>query len=90
MLIMVIERFKDIDAIRARMLGEGRMMGEGVAYVDSWIEEGGARCFQLMEAESPEALQPWMDRWADLMDFELQPVLQSKSFWAKREGGSEG
>lgn len=90
MLIMVIERFKDTAAIRARMLEQGRMMPEGVRYVDSWIEEAGVsapgpRCFQLMEAESPAALQPWIDRWSDLMEFELRPVLQSKDFWAAYE-----
>jgi hypothetical protein len=83
MLFMVIERFKSGDAKPAgeRFRREGRMLPDDVDYVASWVEEAGSRCFQLMEAPSREALTPWMARWADLVEFEVSPVLTSSEFW---------
>jgi hypothetical protein len=85
MLLMVIERFKDgnAKAVGERFRLSGRMMPEGVAYVASWLDPAGTQCFQLMEAPDPEALKPWTDRWDDLMDFEVIPVLTSAEFWAR-------
>ena len=82
MLLMVVEHFKQgPKPVGERWREKGRMMPEGVVYHASWIEPDGSRCFQLMEAESPEALRPWMERWSDLMDFEVTPVLSSADFW---------
>ncbi len=83
MLFMVIERFKGGDAKRVgeRFGRNGRMLPEDVSYVASWVEEGGSRCFQLMKAPNREALAPWMARWADLVEFEVSPVLTSSDFW---------
>jgi hypothetical protein len=85
MLFMVIEHFKDGDPRPAgeRYKRMGRMLPEGVAYLASWVEPGGARCFQMMEAESPELLQVWVGRWDDLVRFEIIPVLTSQEFWAR-------
>ena len=83
MLLMVIERFKQGPApVGERWRKQGRMMPEGVEYLASWLTPDGQTCFQLMQAESPEALAPWMERWADLAEFEVTPVLTSKDFWA--------
>lgn len=83
MLLMVVETFKQgAGPVGERFRELGRMMPEGVVYHASWLEPSGERCFQLMEAESPEALQPWIDRWSDLMEFEVSPVLTSAQFWA--------
>jgi hypothetical protein len=84
MLFMVIEHFKDAAAVGARFEAKGRMLPDGVVYHASWVEPGGARCFQLMEAPSAEALQAWTRRWEDLADFEIVPVLTSQEFWGKR------
>jgi hypothetical protein len=65
----------------------GRMLPDGVTYHASWVEPSGARCFQIMEAASPELLQTWVSRWSDLVDFEIVPVQTSAEFWAK--AGSE-
>jgi hypothetical protein len=80
MLFMVIERFKNRDAkaVYARFRDQGRMMPDGLQYVGSWIEASFDRCFQVMECEDERLLHQWADRWADLMDFELVPVLTSQ------------
>jgi len=78
---MVIERFKDTEAVRDRFSREGRLLPTSVTYCDSWVELGTGRCFQLMEANSQDALQPWIERWEDLVDFEIVPVESSSEFW---------
>ena len=87
MLFMVIERFKDGDArlIGARFKRQGRMLPEGVVYRASWVDAQGARCFQIMEAPRGELLEAWMERWKDLVDFEVIPVMTSADFWKQRE-----
>lgn len=84
MLFMVIEHFKDVAAIAERFQRKGRMLPDGVTYHASWVEPGGARCFQVMEADSAEELQPWIDAWKDLARFEVIPVLTAADFWAGR------
>ncbi len=85
MLFMVIETFKDTDAIGERFRRLGRMLPEGVSYHASWIDGPRSRCFQLMEAPDAQALAPWISRWNDLMEFEVVPVLTSAEFWAARK-----
>jgi len=89
MLFMIIERFKNRDSkpIGERFKRKGRMMPEGVVYHASWIDPAGARCFQIMEADSVEPLEQWASRWADLADFEIVPVLTSQDYWAAQETG---
>ena len=52
-------------------------MPEGLVYVNSWIEVGMDRCFQVMEAEDLILLQEWIKNWGDLVDFEVVPVVTS-------------
>jgi Domain of unknown function (DUF3303) len=80
MLFMVIERFKDRDPapVYARFREHGRMMPDGLRYVDSWIEVNFDRCFQLMECDDMIVLQRWILHWRDLMDFEIVPVTSSQ------------
>ena len=79
MLFMVIERFKDGDAgaVYRRFRERGRMLPEGLRYVESWTETCFVRCFQLMECEDPELFREWAARWEDLVEFEIVPVLTS-------------
>jgi hypothetical protein len=84
MLFMVIEQFRNDDPlpVRARFRERGRMLPDGVIYHASWIDAARARCFQVMEAEDAAALQPWIDAWADIVDFDVVPVLASPDYWA--------
>ncbi len=85
MLFMVIERFKNGDPkpVGERFRRSGRMLPEEVAYHASWVDSTGARCFQIMEAPRREALDAWVKRWSDLIDFEIAPVQTSGEFWDK-------
>jgi len=62
------------------------MLPEGVTYHASWVDSGGTRCFQVMEAADIELLNSWVRRWDDLIDFEIVSVLPSSDFWAKALG----
>ena len=81
MLFMVIERFKDRDPspIYARLRERGRVLPAGVQYVDSWIEANFDRCFQIVECDDVVHLQRWVLQWRDLVEFEIVPVLPSKT-----------
>jgi Protein of unknown function (DUF3303) len=79
-LYMVIEQYKSGPGpVYERAASQGRMMPEGLRYIDSWVVDDGrlSRCFQLMETDSPELLDAWRARWADLVDFEVFPVITS-------------
>ena len=80
MLFMVIEHFKNRDAvpIYRRFNEQGRMMPEGLNYVASWVEANFDRCFQLMECDDLCLLQQWVLEWQDLGEFEIVPVVSSK------------
>jgi hypothetical protein len=89
MLFMVIERFRHHDgaAVYRRFREKGRMLPEGLKYVDSWVEVNGNRCFQLMECDLMECddehlFQQWVARWNDLVDFEIVAV-QSSQPWIR-------
>ena len=88
MLFMVIERFKYGDERRVgeRFRSQGRMMPADVVYHASWLCPATMRCFQVMEAPTRAALDPWLERWSDLMAFEVVAVETSAEFWAKRVG----
>lgn len=79
MLFMVVERFRTPGAreVYRRARDQGRMLPDGVRYVSSWVDFDFVRCFQLMEAESASALDPWIARWTDLVEFEVVPVRTS-------------
>jgi hypothetical protein len=79
MLFMVIERFRNADAVPVykRFAEKGRMMPEGLVYVDSWVEANLDRCFQLMECDDPALIQEWICNWSDLVEFEVVPITKA-------------
>ncbi len=70
---MLIETFFENCLKKAyeRFHEKGRMLPEGLHYLDSWLTKDGSRCFQLMETDKYELLQMWMKNWNDLIDFEI-------------------
>lgn len=79
MLFMVIERFRDQDAVAVyrHLRDRGRGLPEGLRYVDSWIEPNFDRCWQLMETDDPRLLQQWALHWREVATFEFVPVVPS-------------
>jgi hypothetical protein len=84
MLFMVIERFRDRDALAVyrRFRERGRMTPEGLEYVASWVETNYDRCFQLMRCDDPRLFEEWTANWRDLVDFEIVPVSEPKEVLA--------
>ena len=88
MLFMVIEHFRDGDALvgvppvprrgprRAGGLELRRTRGSRPSL---------ERCFQLMETDDVGLLQQWVAFWADLVEFEIVPVTASKDAYAALE-----
>ncbi len=85
MLFLIIEQFRDRNRLRERFQRQGRMLPENLVYHASWIDPQTDRCYQIMEAPERDALRPWIERWSDIVDFEIIPVLTSQEFWARAE-----
>lgn len=81
MLFMIIEHYRDADMvpIYQRVRAEGRMLPDGLDYVDSWVEPNFARCFQLMRCDDLTLLQRWILKWRGSgTSFEIVPVVPSR------------
>lgn len=77
---MVVERYlRGPGPVYSRVEAKGRMLPDGLRYVDSWVVDDVPmdRCFQLMETDEPSLLDEWMALWSDLTEFEVYPVLSS-------------
>jgi N-acetylglutamate synthase-like GNAT family acetyltransferase len=85
---MVVEHFKSGDPapVYRRFREHGRLAPEGLRYVDSWVDATLARCYQLMETEDRGLLDRWIAAWADLVDFEVYPVVSSAEAAARIAG----
>ena len=70
---MVIEKFFPgcKEKIYQRFHQKGRMLPDGLEYVNSWLEKDGNRCFQLMETDDPSLFQVWFEHWKDLGAIEV-------------------
>jgi Domain of unknown function (DUF3303) len=70
---MVVETFRRgcREKIYQRFHEKGRMLPEGLVYVNSWLERDGDRCFQLMETDDPSLFQVWLQHWKDLVSMEV-------------------
>ena len=76
---MVIETFRNGDPapVYRRFRERGRLTPAGLEYVTSWVTTDLQRCYQVMETDDPKLLDEWMGRWADLVDFDVVPVVTS-------------
>ena len=93
MLFMVIEKYSDGPGpVYERAAQRGRMLPEGLRYIDSWVVNDGRldRCFQVMETDDPELLDLWRAQWADLVDFEVLPVIKSGEAARRAASGGTG
>ncbi|MDX1939320.1 MAG: DUF3303 family protein [Saprospiraceae bacterium] len=82
---MIIERFypDKVKELYQRFEEKGRLLPLGVHYINSWIDEKVEICYQVMESESLEKLQEWINNWSDLAAFEIIPVISSAQAKAK-------
>ena len=80
MLFMVVEHYTTGPAaVYERATIHGRMLPDGLDYIDSWVvdDESMDRCFQLMETDDPSLFDSWVERWHDLVEFQIFPVVNS-------------
>jgi hypothetical protein len=79
MLFMIVEHFRDGDALPVyrRFRDRGRLEPDGVRYVASWVTDDLRACYQIMDATDRSTLDAWIARWADLVDFDVHPVMTS-------------
>jgi len=76
---MVVEHFKaGAGPVYARYSVQGRLMPEGVRYVNSWVSEDMDTCWQIIDADDPALIDVWTSAWADLADFTITPVVSSQ------------
>jgi hypothetical protein len=85
---MVIEKFKAgmADKVYERFNERGRMLPDGVHYLDSWLSNDRTKCFQLMAADRFELIEEWITKWDDLMEFEIVSVQDSPTKDAQQGG----
>ncbi len=78
---MVVERFHDgcYEQVYERFSQQGRLLPDGLHYLDSWSNREHNLCFQLMQTADPGLLAQWFAHWQDLVDFEFYPVDQPTS-----------
>ena len=88
---MVIETYRSGPGpVYARAAERGRMLPPGLRFVDSWVDADRLdRCFQLMETDDPDTFGAWIAAWADLVAFEVVPVVDSAAA-AARSGAASG
>ena len=88
---MVIETYRSGPGpVYARAAERGRMLPPGLRFVDSWVDADRLdRCFQLMETDDSDTFQEWIAAWADLVAFEVVPVVDSAAA-ASRSGAASG
>jgi hypothetical protein len=79
MLYLIIEHFHPgkVKELYKRFEEKGRLMPEGVEYINSWIDEHVRTCYQIIESYFREKIEEWVNLWNDLADFEIIPVITS-------------
>lgn len=77
---MVVEKFKNGNPtpVYRRFRDRGRLAPAGLSYLSSWVSDKLDRCYQLMETEDRALLDEWIANWADIVEFEVYPVISSK------------
>jgi hypothetical protein len=71
---MVVEQFKDAEAVYQRLWDRGRMLPRGVVLESAWVDENVERSYRLVKTYDRGLLDEWMANWSDLIDFEVHEV----------------
>jgi uncharacterized protein DUF3303 len=79
MLYMIVEHFRNGNPVPVyeRFRARGRLAPDGVRYVNSWVTDDLTTCYQVMECDDRKLLDQWLAAWADLVEFEVKPVITS-------------
>lgn len=82
---MVIEHFRNGNAVPVyrRFRDRGRLAPEGLTYVASYVSHDLTCCYQVMDCTDRRRLDEWMAQWADIVDFEVIPVIASAEALAR-------
>ena len=59
----------------SRFLQTGAPPPDGVTVHGRWFTASHSKGFMLAEADDPKALFRYASEWADIMDFEIEPVV---------------
>ncbi len=91
-LFMVVEHYsRGPGPVYARVAERGRMLPDGLRYLDSWVVAGTLdTCFQLMETDDPVLFDVWTDSWLDLVAFEIYPVVSSAEAASTADARTQG
>lgn len=92
MLYMIIEHFRagDPRPVYDRFRRRGRLAPDGLQYLSSWVTNDLSRCYQVMECDDRRLLDEWMAAWADLVEFEVHPVITSADAAARVPAAGDG
>jgi hypothetical protein len=76
---MIIEHFRggDPQPVYDRYRARGRLAPGGLRYINSWVTEDLTRCYQVMECDDRGLLDEWMAAWADIVQFDVHPIITS-------------
>ncbi len=73
---MVVERFNAgcFEKVYERFDEYGRMLLDGLYYLNSLLNKEKNICFQLMETDDERLFTDWIEKWKDLTDIEIFPI----------------
>ena len=74
-LYMVVQHYKDAEAVYRRLWGRGRMGPKGLEFVAAWFNENLESGYRLIKTHDRRLLDEWMTNWNDLIDFEMTPEI---------------
>ena len=86
---MIIETYHPhkVKELYKRFEEKGRQLPEGVHYINSWINEDITTCYQVMESDTEEKINEWIQHWNDRADFKIIPVITSAQAKEKVNAG---
>ncbi|HLE69734.1 MAG TPA: DUF3303 family protein [Vicinamibacteria bacterium] len=61
-----------------RFLETGGAPPDGVTMLRRWHALGGSEAFVLAETDDPKGIYRWISLWADLIEFDVVPVLNDQ------------